>query len=225
MGGITFKEFLLRQDLIALQESLQKDIIALEEFDWASINKPEQPSNIPNQKIDINTQISNLKKFIGKRTDNIKLYEEQIKKLEAQSKDFPQDKQANDAMILDVYKNIGILRNHISKATKEIEKISNEAKNAEAQQQGNIGWKPKDDIHAKAVFKDVGGKAIPKFGIIGPETGDAKQVITASDPRWMGYDGNERGGRKPVQNPPPLPRTKPVAKKPYAKPLLTGRSW
>jgi hypothetical protein len=204
MGGITFKEFLLRQDLIALQESLQQDIVALEEFDWASITKPEKTSNIPNQKIDINTQISNLKKFIGKRTDNIKLYEEQIKKLEVQSKDFPQDKQANDAMILDIYKNIGILRNHISKATKEIEKISNEAKNAEAQQQSNIGWKPKDDKHAQAVFKDVGGKSIPKFGLVDTPLG-GKEVITASDKRWMDYDGNQRGGRKPVVNPPPLP--------------------
>lgn len=203
MGGITFKEFLLRQDLIALQESLQQDIVALEEFDWASITKPEQPSSIPNQKIDINTQISNLKKAIGKKTDNIKLYEDQIKKLEAQSNEFPSDKRANDAMILDVYKNIGILRNYISKATKEIERISNEAKNAEAQQQGNIGWKPKDDIHAQAVFKDVGGKSIPAFGLV--DTPFGKKVKTASDDDWMDYDGNQRGGRKPVVNPPPLP--------------------
>lgn len=208
MGGITFKEFLLRQDLIALQESLQQDITALEEFDWASINKPEQPSSVPNQKIDINTQISNLKKAIGKKTDNIKLYEDQIKKLEAQSNEFPSDKRANDAMILDVYKNIGILRNYISKATKEIEKIS------------NIGWSDKDDKHGKAVFADVGGKAIPAHGIIDTPFG-GKKVITAADDDWMNYDGNQRGGRKPVVNPPPLP----AAKKQYAKPWLPGRSW
>ena len=243
MNKITFKGFLLQQDLIALQESLRQDLVslqeslrqnlvALQEFDWSTINKPEQPSNDSSQKIDIDTQISNLKKFIGKRTeiikkaeDTIKRYQTQVGNLEIQSDQFPSDKQKNDEIILNVYRNIGLLRNQISKATKENEMATKEIEkinDAEAKRQGNIGWSPKDDKHARAVAADIFGKPLPKFGVIGPETGDKPEVITAADPRWMDYDGNQRGGKKPIVNPPPIPGTK---NKPYEKPWFTGRSW